>query len=190
MTLIEAVIWIAIFTITFLALTTSLLYFYRTNSYVLGQASAVSSGQRGIDRMVRTIREAAYSSQGAFPIASIGANDLVFYSDVDQDPLIEKVHYFLQGSSLMQGITDPVGDPPSYAGAEVASALSDFVRNADQSTSTFRYYDGTGAEITDYSHGASVRYVSAHLIMNADPNKTQNQITLESSAAIRNLTGQ
>ena len=187
MTMIESVIWISIFSVVMITLTTSILYFYRTNKYTVEQAGAVSSAQRGIEQLVRTIREAGYSSQGAFPIVSIGTNDFVFYADVDADPLIEKVHYYISGTNLNQGITDATGDPPGYTTAEVVSTLSEYVHNLDQSVSAFRYYDASGVEITDYSNWARVRFVNVSIIVNVDPNKLPNQLTLSSSAAMRNL---
>ena len=78
MTMIETVVWISVFTFAMLALTTSVMYFYRTNNYAIEQASAVSSAQRGIENMVKTFREASYASNGAYPIVSIAPNDVVF----------------------------------------------------------------------------------------------------------------
>ncbi|MDO8553117.1 MAG: type II secretion system protein [bacterium] len=188
MTLIETVVGIAVLIIVFLALTSSLLYFYRTNRYAIEQSSAVTSAQRGIDKAIRTIREASYSSEGAFPIVSISANDFVFYADVDSDPLIEKIHYYISGTSLMQGAVDATGDPPAYTGAEVASMISDYVHNIDQGIPMFHYFDANGTAITDYQNQwANVRFVKASIVVNVDPNKLPNQMTLSSSAALRNL---
>ena len=188
-TIIEAVVSVAMFGAIMFAITSSVLYFYRTNSYTIQEASAVSSTQHSIDKMVRTIREAAYSSQGAFPVVSIAANDFAFYADTDSDPLIEKVHYSLAGTTLTEGITDAVGDPPRYTGAESVSMLSDAVRNTEQSTSVFRYYDQSGNEILDYSKWANVRFVKINVVVNVDPSRLPNQTTLNSSAALRNLVG-
>lgn len=187
LTLIEVVVWISVLSAVLLAITTSLLYFYRVNKYVIEQSGAVTSAQRSVERLVRTIREAAYSSQGAFPIVSIGANDFIFYADADADPLIEKVHYYVSGTNLVGGVTDATGDPPGYTTAEATSTLSDYVRNLDQGVATFRYYDGSGAEITDYAQWANVRFVKVSVAVNVDPNKLPNQLILNSSAALRNL---
>ncbi|MEK7106619.1 MAG: hypothetical protein AAB899_00330 [Patescibacteria group bacterium] len=187
LTMLETIVWISILAMTLLALTSSLLYFYRTNRYAIEQSSAVTSAQRGIDKMIRTIREASYSSQGAFPIVSIGANDFVFYADVDSDPLIEKVHYYVSGTRLLEGITDATGDPPAYTGAETTSTISDYIHNLDQSVSAFRYYNASSTEITNYTQWANVRFVKASIIVNVDPNRLPNQLTLSSSATIRNL---
>lgn len=187
MTMIEVVIWISVLSIVLLALTSSLLYFYRVNRYVIEQASAVVSAQRGMEKVIRTIRETAYSSQGAFPIVSIGANDFVFYADTDADQLIEKIHYYVSGTNLIEGITDATGDPPVYTSAEVVATISDHVRNIEQGVTTFLYYDVNGVEITNYAQWEKVRFVKVSIAVNVDPNKLPSQLLLNSSAALRNL---
>jgi len=185
--MIEVIVWVSVLAMVLLALTTSLLYFYRVNKYAIEQASAVLSAQHGVEKVIRTIREAAYSSQGAFPVVSIGANDFVFYSDTDADSLIEKVHYYVSGTGLMEGITNAIGDPPVYTSPEVLSTISDYVRNLDQGVATFRYYDVSGAEITNYTQWEKVRFVKVSIAVNVDPNKLPSQLILNSSAAMRNL---
>ncbi len=187
MTLLEVVVWISVLSLVLLAVTTSLLYFYRVNKYAIEQSGAVISSQRGMENVIRTIREAAYSSQGAFPVVSIAANDFVFYADTDSDPLIEKAHYYVSGTNFKRGITEATGDPPVYTGGEATSTVADYVRNLEQSIKTFRYYDVAGAEIIDYSKWADVRFVQVSLAVNVDPNKLPNQTVLSSSAALRNL---
>lgn len=189
MTLIEAMVWISIFTMTMIAIVSTLLSFYQTNSYTLEQAEAVTSAQRALDQTVRTIREGAYSSQGAFPIYSIAENDFVFYADVDNDALIERVHYYISGTTLMRGILDPTGNPPDYIGSEVISPISQYVRNIAQGIPTFRYYDEIGSEITNFANWTSVRFVTVNLAVNVNTAALPNQFTLSSSAAIRNLIG-
>lgn len=187
MTMLEVIVWISVLAAILLAITTSLLYFQRVNRYAIQQSSAVTSAQRGLESAIRTIREASYSSQGAFPVVSIGANDFVFYADADTDALVEKVRYYVSGTGFMQGMTNAAGDPPEYTSAEVVSELSDYIRNIDQSVQAFRYYDASGAEITDYAKWADVRFVQVSLVVNVDPNKLPNQLVLTSSAALRNL---
>ncbi len=190
MTLIEAMVWIAVLVIVFEALGLTLTYFYRTNRYALEQASAVTSGQRGLEQMVKVIREAAYSSQGAFPIVSIDDDEFIFYADVDSDALIERVRYYVSGTELLRGIIDPSGNPPDYAGAESVSNVASYVRNSSLGAPVFTYYDELGNEITDYDNWAYVRFVQVALIVNVDANSLPNQLTLTSSAALRNLVGQ
>ncbi|RJR12785.1 hypothetical protein C4585_03260 [Candidatus Parcubacteria bacterium] len=188
-TFIETLIWISVFTIAMLAIVTTIMSFYRTNRYTLEQADAVTSAQRALEETVKTIREGAYSSQGAFPIVSIAANDFVFYADVDEDALIERVHYYISGTNLMRGILNPSGNPPDYTGSETTAVIAEYVRNTEQGLSTFRYYDEIGSEITNYTNWTAVRFVSVNLAVNVNPATLPNQLTLHSSAAIRNLIG-
>lgn len=190
MTLIEVMVWVGVFVAAMLAVMTSLLSFYRANTYTLEQATAVTSAQRGIDRMVRTIREAGYSSQGAYPVVSMGTSTITFYADIDSDLFVERVHYYLQGTSILQGISDPTGDPPTYPGTEVVSTVSDNVRNASQNVVMFRYYDEAGAEITNFAQVQDVRFIVMNMVVNVDVNRLPNELTLRSSATMRNLVSQ
>ncbi|MBV9159139.1 MAG: hypothetical protein JO019_00910 [Candidatus Kaiserbacteria bacterium] len=189
MTLVEAVVWIAMFTAAMLAIVSSVLYFYRTGNFAIQEATAISSAQRGMDLMVRTVREASYASNGAFPIVSISTSSMTFYADVDSDSAIERVHYYLTGTDLVKGIADPSGDPPVYPSGESTTSVSDSVRNLSQNLSLFSYYDKNGVQITDMTRFGDVRLVTINLVADIDPNRTPTTTVLRSSAALRNLVG-
>ncbi len=189
MGLLEAVVWVAVFVSAMLALTSSVLYFYRTSNYAIQQASATASAQRGIDAMIRAARETSYASNGAYPIVSLADNDFRFYAEIDGDSGIEQVHYYLSGTALLKGIIDPTGDPPAYTATESISTTSEDVRNIAQATSLFTYYDKNGTLVTDYAKIGDVRYVSATLLVDVDPNRSPTPLSLRSSAAMRNLIG-
>lgn len=189
MSLIEALVWITIFTFAMGAISTSILYFYRHNRYTLEEAFAVTSAQQGIDTSVALIRAGAYSAQGAFPIVSIAANDFVFYADANGDGRVDRVHFYLQGTKLMRGVKEASGNPPDYTGSEVATTMAQYVRNTEQGVSTFRYYDALGTEIVNYANWSSVRSVKVTLVVNVNTTLAPNQLSLYSTAAIRNLIG-
>jgi len=189
LTLLEVAIWVVIFTLSVLTIMTTVLYFYRTNTYTINQASAVTSAQRGVEKMIRVMREAAYASNGAYPIVAIGAHSILLYADIDGDPLIERVHYSVVGTDLKEETLNPTGDPPAYIGQGSTTTLSDYVHNLDvgTGTTTFAYYDQNGALVTDYAKVADVRFITVNIIVNVDPVRLPNQIVLRSSAALRNL---
>lgn len=187
MTGIETLVWIAVFTSAMLAITQSALYFYRTNSYTIQQASAVTSAQRGLDQTIRTIREATYASNGAYPIVSLAGSDLIFYADVDSDTEIERVHYYVTGTSLYVGTLNPSGNPAAYTGVESVSEISEYVRNVALGITPFTFFDEDGVQITNFSRIGDVRFITVNLVVNIDPNKLPEQLTLRSSAALRNL---
>lgn len=179
------------FVAAMLALTSSVLYFYRSSNYALQQSSAISSAQRGIDNLVKSIRAASYASNGSYPIVSVGAHDIRFYEDDDTDAAIEQVHYYVSGSALYKGVVDLSGDPAVYGSVEATSTISDNVRNLDATvgTTTFTYYDDTGAQITNYANTGKVRFVTVTLEVDVDPSKSPTPLVLRSSAALRNLIG-
>src|SRR3989344_5140242 len=139
MTLIEAMVWIAMFTATMLAIVSSVLYFYRTSNFAIQEASAISSAQRGMDLMVRTMREASYASNGAYPVVSMSTSSFTFYTDIDSDTSVERVHYYLTGLSLIEGVANPSGDPPVYPATEATTSISDSVRNYDKGVTLFTF---------------------------------------------------
>lgn len=186
-TLIETVVWVAITTSAMLAIVNSVQYFYRTNTYAVEQAAAISSAQRGVEAMVKTIREAAYSSNGAYPIVAMSTSSISFYADIDTDPFIERLRFYLDGNSLKRGVIDPSGDPPVYTNPESISSVSDFVRNNEQSVATFRYYDLNGNLMSNLNDIAAVRFVEVTIVVNINPFRLPNQFTLRSTAALRNL---
>ena len=186
-TLIETLVWIVLFTFVMLAIMQSVLYFYRTNNYVIQESTAVSSVQRGIDSMVRVIRESAYSDTGAYPVVSIATSSVTFYANTDTDTSVEKVRYYISGTTLYLGVVNPTGDPAVYTGAEATTTISDNIKNISQSVNLFTYYDQNGALISDYTKVGDVRFVTLNLVADIDPNRAPTLITLRSSAALRNL---
>ena len=189
LTLLETLVWIGMFTMVMGAIVSTMVYFYRANSYTLQGAIAVTSAQHGVDTMIRTIRQAAYASNGAYPIVSLAANDLVLYANIDADSAIERVHYYVQGTNLYQGILDPTGDPPVYSGTESVSVLADNVQNLAQGTNAFTYFDAGGLQMADLTKISDVRFVTVNLLVDTDTSRLPGPTTIRSSAAMRNIVG-
>jgi Tfp pilus assembly protein PilV len=187
-TLIETLVWIAIFTASMVAIATSVILFYRTSNYAIEAATALTSTQRGMDSMVRVIREAAYSSVGAYPVIAMATSSFTFYANTDGDSLVERVRYYLSGTNIYMGLLKPTGDPASYTGSETVSLIADNIKNASSSVDLFTYYDSSGAQMSDLSKIADVRFVTINLVADIDPNRAPTDTELRSSATMRNLT--
>ena len=188
--LLEVLVWISVFILAMGAIVSSIIFFYRANRVAIGQADAIASAQRGIDSMVRTLREAAYASDGAYPVVSLGANDIQFYANVDSDAFVEKVRYFLSGTAIMRTTTHVTGDPPAYTGTQTTDTVAPYVRNASGGVSLFTYYDNVGAAITDYARISDVRSVTMNVLVDVAVNEQPDSLQMRSSAAMRNLVGQ
>ncbi len=188
MTLIEMLVVIAVGTAASLVLSANIIYLYKINQISYEQGFALESARRGIELLVRDIREATYSDDGSFPIVAMSPYSLIVYSDTDRDSSVERIRYFISGTNLKRGIVDATGTPLTYPTAnEKVTLVSDYVRNSEQSIPSFTYYNAAGAEITDFTDVSDVTFVKVNLIVNISPTHLPDEFLLRSSAAVRNL---
>ncbi len=94
-TLIETIVTIFIFALVMGAVTSFIVMAYRTYGYTWEQSIAIDEARRGIETMVKEIREARSGDDGSFPIEKAGDKEFIFYSDIDKDGETERVRYFL-----------------------------------------------------------------------------------------------
>lgn len=188
-TLIETIVTITLSTLVMGVVVSSIQYFYFSNRYTVEQSGAVRNAQKGVLTLVGDIREAHYSDEGAFPLVSVGSTTITFYSDTDDDDVIERMRYYLDGDTLMRGVQKSSGDPPIYSGnPETLSTVANYVRNEEQDTDIFEYYNAQGDLVTDYTNDITdIVFVRISLIVNVNPTLLPNELTLRSSASIRNL---
>lgn len=98
-TLIETLVTIAVLTLIIGAVFASITLLYRTHSYTWQQSVAIDEARRGIETMVKEIREARPGDDGSYPIEKADDKEFIFYSDIDKDGDIERVRYFLGTAS-------------------------------------------------------------------------------------------
>ncbi len=187
-TLTEAVMTVAIFTLVLFAVFQSIITFYRYNAYSMAQSYQVNQARRGIDLLVRDVREMTFADDGTFPLARMEEHLIGFYSDIDRDDSVEYVEYELSTTTLEKRIYGATGTPPVYSATpEETHIISEFVQNIPQSTSTFFYYDTSGNLATATTTVTDIVYVAVQIIVNIDPVRDPGEFMLKSSAALRNL---
>lgn len=185
-TLIETVIAIIVSSLVFLAVFGFIYYFYRASGYNLNQIAAVNSARKGVEVMVREVREATYSDEGAYPIKEAQDQSFTFYSDIDKDQNVERVRYFLDNDNLKKGTLKVAGDPSQYLEEnEEIKILSRDVRNGTEAI--FTYYDQDNNQVVDLQRYTDIRLIRVKLIVNVEPNRPPDEFTLYSSAQLRNL---
>ncbi len=188
MTLLETIIYIAIFSFSMVVISNALITFYQTNRYTLEQINQLDSARIGLNSMVTSLREAAYSASGAYPLEAVDVNNITFYSDIDGDGTIERVRYFLSGNNFQRGIIKPVGIPSVYnSGSEIITTVAQYVRNAENNVNIFTYYDTTGAQMNSPFVLINIRWIQIKLVVNVNPATMPNEFTLRTSATLRNL---
>lgn len=188
LSLIEAMVTIAIVSLATIAIAGAVVFFYRTNAYTMEQSIAINEARRGIDEAVRNIREAAYAETGNYPVESAATDSFTFFSDIDKDANVERVRLFLDSTAFKRGVTKPGGSPVTYAGQpEEVEILANDVRNAAEGVDVFSYVNATGTPVTDLSQVTDISYVNITLVVNVNPQKLPRSFTLTSSATMRNL---
>ncbi len=94
-TLVETLVAIAIFALIIGVISQAFISLFRSHNYSYEQSQAVSEARKGVDTMVREIREAREGEDGSYPIEKAGDNEFIFYSDINGDGKTERVRYFL-----------------------------------------------------------------------------------------------
>lgn len=185
-TLIETIVVVALTAFILVTLTSIIRYFYVTNAYVLEQSQAVNSARRSIQNALSDLRGASYGADGSYPIQAAATSTATFYANVDGDAAIEKVRYYLSGTTLYRGVTDPAGSPPSYDGQpENVTLVVDNIRNG--TTPLFTYFDADGMQLSSPVHLSKIASVRAVVLTDVNPNRAPNVYTLTGSATLRNI---
>jgi len=195
-TLVEIIVTLGVLSIVILGIYSFLVEIIKFQNFVSEQNAAISIARNGIEQIIQELREADISDTGAYPIALANAQELVFYSDIDNDLLTEKVRYFLDGINLKKGIIeatyDPLADPPySYLGDEEIKNISLSVQNSAEPI--FSYYNGDypGDTINNplpYPVNVTeVKLIKINLQININPYRVPDTYLLENYVQLRNL---
>ncbi len=189
MTLIEAVVAVGLYTILSVVIMATITDFYKFNAYTLEQVDEIENARRGMTQWNRDAKEMTTGEDGSFPIAVIDEHRFGYYSDTDQDDMVEYVEYILATTTLRKFSYNPTGTPASYdlTTPDMEQVLSLYVQNINQGTSTFMYFDNNGNKLSSTSPIINVRYIQAQMIVNIDQNRSPGEFMLRSSLAPRNL---
>lgn len=190
-TLLELIIALAIFSLIVAGVVTFSLYYLNSYSFSFAETQAVNQAQNALTMMLREIREARMSEDGAWPLFLLTETELSFYSDVTNDGMSDKVRYFIEGSQLKKGVIEPTGNPIAYLPEnEKIKAVAEFVDSAGGPL--FIYYNGDwpadqiNNPLVASERLLNTRYIEIYLKININPN-TVEPYELRSGVQLRNL---
>jgi len=186
---VELIVVVSLFTILMFAVSESIATFYRMNAYTIAQSYQVNTARRGVEQLVRDLREMTFADDGTFPLVIMEDDRIAFFSDIDRDLSVEYVEYRLASTTLVKRIYNAIGTPPTYSTSTSYETvtLSEYVQNALQGTPIFVYYDAEGNPAMATTTVTDIRYVETSIIVNIDPIRDPGEYMLRSSAALRNL---
>lgn len=189
LTLIETIVAIGIFSLATVAIMVFISQGFKAQKQSIQNIIAQQEIRRALKIMSKEIRGAAESAEGDYAIDTAQGQSLTFYTNIDDDVTTERVRYFLDGTELKRGLTQPSGEPPTYGEDEEISILARYVNN--ESTPIFTYYDtnytGTEDPLPLPADIGEIRLIHIHLIIDVDPEQPPEGIILETEATLRNL---
>jgi prepilin-type N-terminal cleavage/methylation domain-containing protein len=189
-TVIEMLITLFILTLIGIALITFQIDLFSLNKFSNNNLIAQEDARRALKNISAEIRSLSPSSLGAYALVQTATSSFTFYNNIDSDSSVEKIRYFLAGSTLKKGITKPTGNPLTYNPTnEIIIALVHNIANA--TTSIFNYYDtnydGQSDPLTEPVDTAQVRLIKINLIIDADPLKPPAPLYMTTQISSRNL---
>jgi len=147
-TLIETLVAIFVFSLIMGAVSGFVVMAYRTYGYTWQQSTAIEEARRGIETMVKEIREARTGDDGSYPIEKADDKEFIFYSDIDKDGEVERVRYFLgtvsSGNQIQECVTFTDDGTCSVT-------FSDFLKGALKSAQLKVSVDGDFGSSNEYS---------------------------------------
>jgi len=190
-TLLELLVAMGIFSFVLITATWFLVDGLRYNTIIWDQLEGQNDGRRVLQEVVNIVRRAEESSIGSYPIALADDNELIIYSNVDNDSYRERVRFWLEGTTLKKGIIKPSGDPLGYSGEESIVEIAHYVVNIAENTPVFYYYDEdyTGIEdpLDTPADTPVIRLIRIKLEIEKNPDKTPVPLLVESVVQVRNL---
>ena len=196
MSLIEMLIAIGVALLAMEGMTLLFTKMWDNNKFVLEEGMASSAASRATNKIVIQLRGVQQADNGDFPIKSADGFDLVFYCDIDDDGVVEKVHYYLDQANdqLKQGVSNPLAtNPVTYpANDSVVSVVTNYVVN-ESDNPIFYYYnsnypgDTVNNPLATPASVGTIQMIRVKLLINIDPVHAPNNINIESFVDLRNL---
>ncbi|HVY67515.1 MAG TPA: hypothetical protein VHA30_01295 [Patescibacteria group bacterium] len=142
-------------------------------------------------KMATELRNAQTAANGAYVLDTAASQQLIFYSNADQDSSIERIRYFVQNGALYKGVTEYSGSAYNTSTEKTVLVQKDL---ANGGSPVFYYYDGsyTGAAgqnpLVQPVNVTQVKFVKISLqIYNKAGMQNTNAYTVTAGAAIRNI---
>lgn len=166
---------------------------FRLNKNLSGALNAHDDARQTLRKFTAELRTASQSSRGAPAIAQAESTSITFYANIDTDTLVERVRYFLDGTTLKRGVIKPSGSPLSYddTASETFVELVDGIANG--TTNIFTYYDSSYDGTTNVTPLAfpvarqNVRLIKIELLIDREPAREPGPTVFTTQVTPRNL---
>ena len=182
-TLLETLIFSAIFVIVLMAIYTTYVATHTTFTAELNKIEVQQNAWVGTERMSREIRTVGYDPSDVITVLSTtavqvaNANDITFIADVDGDGNTDQVRYSLNGNAQI------IRESSSWNGAAFPAFTPSVVADG-VSALTFTYYDGSDTVTTTL---ADIRRITIDLTAQQTVGGRPATFPLTTDVRLRNL---
>ena len=181
-TLIELTVVMSIFILMFILGGNFNVTTLQATRFTSDQGEAIIQARKAINNISKDVREASCSERGDYPIGHMATQNFIWYGDVNNDNLAEKINYLIDGSDLLRVITGP-GVNNNYPDSEKSTSTIAYYMN-NQTESIFKYYDADNNETAAINE---VRLINVNLKINVTPLVAPNDYYVETDIQLRNL---
>lgn len=156
---------------------------FKSTKFESEQSTAIKNARDAMETMVKEIRGANTSMMGSYCLASTSAQNLIFYSDIDNDYQYEMIRYYLDSTinELKRVETEP-GTANNYLQPGATTTIARYVNN--QVEPIFQYYNVNFASTSAINY---IRLINIRLKINVTPWRAPADTYVESSVQLRNL---
>lgn len=192
----EMLVAIAVALIIMQGFTLMFLKTWDINKFILEEGLASAAASHATNKLVIQLRGTQQADNGDYPIESANQFSIIFYCDIDDDGVVEKVHYFLDDANdqLKVGISNPnAGNPVTYPAVDsTVAVVASYVVN-DNTDPIFYYYnknypgDTVNNPLATPANVGDIEMIRIHLYVNINPVHAPDNINIESFVDLRNL---
>jgi prepilin-type N-terminal cleavage/methylation domain-containing protein len=168
-------------------------YFIQQNyHFSVTRFQITDQANQTLRQITSEIRQAKAAMNGAYPLALLEDNQLIFYADINSDGEVERRRYFLDNNFVKRGIVEPSGDPPSYdLGSERVMII---VEGVDLTQlPLFTYYNGNwpGDQLNNplsyWERPLETRLIKVRIPLVFSDAQGDHPYQIESTVQVRNL---
>lgn len=189
-TIIELIIAIAIFSVLIVVTIIVLQTTFFNSDQQFTALNNIDNAREVTTRFTNELRNATTGVDGSYSLTTAGDSQVIFYSSYGANGTIDKINYYLSGTTLYKGITVPSGSPAAYNPANEidTDVQNDVVNQGPIFTYYDGNYDGTTSPLSQPVNVNSVKYVEINLtILNAVKAQSQTSFNISAGAAIRDV---
>lgn len=188
----ETLVVVGIFTILFIGVNTLLVAVIRTPKQQMLAGNNIDQARKVIASFTNELRNAAQGNEGSYQLSQAGDSQIIFYSSYGASGTkVNRIRYYLSGSTLYKGVVVPTGSPLTYnLATEVVTTVQQNLTNG--TTPVFYYYDdtysGTTSPLAQPVNLTTVKFVKINLIVMKQNSATDTStFTIDGGATIRSL---